>query len=175
MIKIYKDISEALKDIEWNGKGKRASYTVALNGRDRAGREKLLAKFFEDFEEWIMKDSRLVQTHGKPCAVKVNNILWELVKNAEYPTPLRKSFEVDAYLGKEGALMGTRQKAKFLSPEEIEMLIEWKEAVHSTKFGKSDQPIGRGTQMFVEEGDGLLILPKQKAIYVAKYFPGVRR
>ena len=79
-------------------------------------------------------------------------------------------------MGKRGLLFGTRQEARFLSPEEIELLTEWEEAVHSTKCRKRDrQHVGRGTQMFIEEGDGLLIMPKKKAIYVSKYFPRPRR
>lgn len=173
MIKIYKDLTEAFTDIGWNevGIGQRAKYEITLSKSDRVGREELLRKFFDsEFSEWLWREQKISERFGKDFALTLERMARELVENAEYEQRRGQYIEGEIYLGKRGALMGTRQKKKFLAPEEIEMLVEWGEAVHSTKYG-DNQPIGRGTQMFVEEGDGLLVLPKHKAIYVSKYFP----
>lgn len=168
-IKVYKDLIEALDDIKWDGLGKRDRFIVKHHGRLRDIREEELKIFFKDFEEWIMKDSRIAYKKGEKYATITKNILWELVKNAEHPCRIGQGFEAEIYFGKEGTLMGTRQDARFLSQEEIEMLEVWKEAVYSTKYGLKNPPLGKGTQMFIERGDGLVILPKQKAIYVSKH------
>lgn len=168
-VKIYRDLGEALDDIVWEGKGHRTKFTVNHNKNERAEREREVTDFFsQEFGLWIVKRSRLEQMHGKEYSSDVGRILWELLKNAEYESKRRQNLTVELYVGNTGCLMGTRQQARFLSNDEIELLTEWQDPIPSTK---KEEGSGIGTQIFLEEGDGILILKKQKAIYVSKYIP----
>jgi len=178
-VKVYASLAQAFDDIRWDGKGKRADFRVVHRANQRDVRERRVKEFFEqEFELWIKGESRLAYTQGEKYAKSVGSILWELIKNAEYATKIRKTFTAELYVGSRGSLMGTRQKASFLEDAEIELLTVWQEPVFSTKdeYEIGSQPLGRGTTLFLEEGSGILALPhqKEKAIYVSKYFPGIK-
>lgn len=175
---VYKDFTEALEDIRWDGKGRRADFKVVHRANQRDIRERRVKEFFgQEFELWIKGESRLEYTQGEEYAKSAGSILWELIKNAEYATRIRETFTAELYVGKRGSLMGTRQKARFLEDAEIELLTVWQEPVYSAKVRSCDFPLGRGTTIFLEEGNGILVLPnqKEKAIYVSKLFKSPAR
>lgn len=169
-IKVYQDLIEAFDDLNWNGKGERADFKVSPNVRLRDAREKRVREFFEqEFVLW-MKQARLDQSHGERYTQSISQILWELVKNAEYETGCKQSFTAELYIGESGSLMGTRQSSRFLKDEEIGLLNAGQCPVSDTE---SKEP-KRDFKMLFDEGNGLLVIKKQKLIYVAKYYPQPR-
>jgi len=164
-MKIYQDLTEALKDIDWQGKGHRSPFEVVHNKNHRGIREREVVNFFsQEFGPWIMK-SRLEQVRGKEYMGNVARILWELIKNAEYESKQGQSFIGEIYVGNKGCLLGTVQQARFLDDSEIELLTRYQEPVNSTKPG--DHQGGSGTRIILEECKGILILKRKKSIYVS--------
>ena len=161
-LKIYTTLAEALKDIDFGsvGHGK----IVEIGFDKELGRSQ---PPMQELESWLETEFKQQEEN---VFGPFRGMLRDLADNAYengIGTNHREHCFVEAYVGQKGALLGTRQNTNFLTEEQIKLLLAGKK-VPSTS--KSELSQNYGTERFVTQGDGLLIIAPEKAIYVSKYF-----
>lgn len=158
-MKTYTTLEEALRDIQFeNGEHQRIELFLDIH-------KEHVQKPLDDMITWMI--DALDLKSGREQAKNIVYILIDLASNAyrHGVTDSRDSCSVEAYIGNKGVLMGTRQNKDFLTAEQLTLLKEGR-MVPSTR----DESNNRGTERFAREGNGILILEQERAIYVAKYY-----
>jgi len=169
MIKVYENLDEALKEIESSGERMDVMLefvkgTCSPIERDPYLEEKI-TPFFLSIANRLLEFG--VKEHSE-IQFNIGSIFLELTINA-YRHGVRNPDERCSshfYLGTKGVLSGTRQSNNFLTEEQISQLM---------KNGRIPQlypgeGAGWGLEVIMEDGDGILILPEESAIYVSKLY-----
>ncbi len=163
-MKLYSSLDEALSDVRFE-KGVARLCVLGFVGDFSLRGHKFMEKI-EPFIGWL----RLcLENLNQPIDVVYDScsVLGELTMNAYRWVESPEDFCItSAYVGKKGVVMGTKQNNHFLSPEQIALLLNG-ERVPSTR----DTLVGGGgTDLIRDFAEGILIIEKEKSIYVAKYF-----
>lgn len=153
--KVYATLEEALADIQFNN-GLMRSVELLADDADST------FKYIEEVISWIHDSLGDRDANEK---ISFCSIFGELAMNAYRTLVKGESCSAGIYLGEKGVLSGSCQPSRFFSPQQIAVLKS-RMRVPSTREGSASG----GTDLFTDEGNGILILEKEKSIYVAKYF-----
>lgn len=159
-IKVYASLDEALQDIQFNGT---SHCEEILNGHGKfdygqPALDSMITSLEKDLKKFL-KDFSLIQHFF--------SLMVELVSNSyrhELEKENQESFRAEYHVGTRGALMGTRQKKGFFTPQQIESLKQGKN-LKGTRANSAEV----GTYFFVKQ-NGLWISEQEKAIFIARYF-----
>ena len=163
-MKLYSSLDEALSDVNFDNGIARLCVLDFIEDFSLRGH-----KFMKNIEPFISWLKLCLDNLNQPIAIVYDScsVLGELTTNAYRWVESTGDFCVAfAYIGKKGIVVGTKQNNHFLSPEQTAFLLNG-ERVPSTRDALVG---GGGTDLIRDAADGLLILEKEKSIYVAKYF-----
>jgi len=162
-MKLYSSLDEALRDTAFENDVARVCIFDFVDDFFMCGH--IFTKQIEPHIGWL-----------KVCLERLNqpqdivydscSLFGELTMNAYRWVERAGDFCITfVYIGEKGIVVGTKQNNHFLSPGQI-ALLENGERVLTARAGSASG----GTDLITDVADGLLILEKEKSIYVAKYF-----
>ena len=156
---VYTSLAEALDNIGYDNSCPMIKYCfISMNGAKEKAADPIV--------KWI--GNILINMEMNEDSIHASkNIASELVFNLYDHSPFI-GCSAEVYAGRKGILTGTRQTHRFFIEEQISALAKQR-SISSRKY-TLEKFGGGGTANIATHGDGILILPEEKSIYVAKMY-----
>jgi len=173
-IKIYRDLEEAIKDVRFAFDVEHSHLGhYSISEIDHATDK---GKTVDSISVWLEKIATeyLGQALNDDFKQSMKVIIHHLIVNAyrygiEF-APTGGKITVENWVGRKGVLAGTKQQYNFFSPDQITYLQRG-----LSLLSTCDKSGDGGTELFVKEGNGILVCPDTKEIFVSKYYNNRKR